>query len=83
MSPSETKEMRYELKDRLAAAYSLDKMRKAIARLKQSIAFQKALERNVFDSQISTGDDNDIDDDKKKAKRISVKKEKAEFDSNG
>lgn len=82
MSPSEAKEMRYELKDRLAAAYSLDKMRKAIARLKQSIAFQKALEQNVFESQISTADD-DIDDDKKKAKRISVKKEKAEFDNNG
>lgn len=53
-------------------------MRKAIQRLKASIAFQKGLEKNLA----GAGDENDEDDKKKKAKRVAVKKEKAEFDNN-
>lgn len=76
--------MRNELADRLSAAYSLDKMRKAISRLKQSMAFQKSIERNLLESQArNAGEvDEDIDDDKKKAKRVAIKKEKVEFDNN-
>lgn len=71
--------MRSELADRLATAYSLDKMRKAISRLKQSMALQRTLERNLLESSaIGVGED----DDKKKAKRVAVKKEKVEFDNN-
>lgn len=54
-------------------------MRKAIARLKQSMAFEKNLERNLLQGvQLVSKDD----DEKKKAKRVAVKKEKAEFDNN-
>ena len=75
--------MRNELADRLATAYSLDKMRKAIARLKQSMAVQRNLEKNLLESPVSSVGDEEEDDDKKKAKRVAVKKEKVEFDNNG
>lgn len=68
--------MRSELADRLATAYSLDKMRKAIVRLKQSMALQRTLEKNLLEPPTLD------DDDKKKAKRVAVKKEKVEFDNN-
>lgn len=74
--------MRSELADRLATAYSLDKMRKAIARLKQSMAVQRALEKNLLESPVSSVGEEE-NDDKKKAKRVAVKKEKVEFDNNG
>jgi hypothetical protein len=85
MSPSDVKEMRNELADRLAAAYSLDKMRRSIVRLKQSMAFQKSLDKNILGAQVKGVDEfNDFDDedDKKKAKRVAIKKEKVEFDNN-
>lgn len=77
--------MRNELADRLATAYSLDKMRKAIARLKQSMAVQRTLEKNLLESPMSSvGEEGEEEDeDKKKAKRVAVKKEKVEFDNNG
>lgn len=60
--------------ERLATAYNLEKMRKAIARLKQSMAFDNDLERNLLQEAQS-----ESDDDKRKAKRVAIKKEKAEF----
>lgn len=54
-------------------------MRKAIARLKQSMALEKNLERNLLEGVRFDSRD---DDEKKKAKRVAVKKEKAEFDNN-
>lgn len=71
--------MRNRVAERLATAYSLEKMRKAIARLKQSMALEKNLERNLLNGAPLDLDD---DDEKKKAKRVAVKKEKAEFDNN-
>lgn len=79
MSPSEARTLRNRVADRLATAYSLEKMRKAIARLKQSMAFEKNLERNLLETVPLNLND---DDEKKKAKRVAVKKEKAEFDNN-
>jgi hypothetical protein len=76
------KEMRSQLADRLATAYSIEKMRKAIGRLKQSIAFQKGLEQNLLEAAAAGENEDDDDDEKKKAKRVAVKKEKAEFDNN-
>jgi uncharacterized membrane protein YdfJ with MMPL/SSD domain len=73
--------MKSQLADRLATAYSIEKMRKAIGRLKQSIVFQKGLEQNLLGAA-ANGVDDDDDDDTKKAKRVAVKKEKAEFDNN-
>lgn len=78
MSPSEAHTLRNRVAERLVTAYSLEKMRKAIARLKQSMALEKSLERNLLEGvQLDTDDE----DEKKKAKRVAVKKEKAEFDN--
>lgn len=79
MRPSESRNLKNHVADRLATAYSLEKMRKAIARLKQSMAFEKNLEKNLLGAPL---DDGDYYDKKKKAKRVAVKKEKAEFDNN-
>jgi hypothetical protein len=61
-------------------------MREAIAKLRKSIAFQKGLENNLLGAQskgLYGNNENDDDDDKKKkAKRVAVKKEKADFDNN-
>lgn len=78
MNPSEARSLRNRVAERLATAYSLEKMRKAIARLKQSMALEKNLERNLLNGVSSDSDDEDA---KKKAKRVAVKKEKAEFDN--
>lgn len=59
-------------------------MRRAIARLRQSMAFQKSLERNLLDAPLGVNREEEEDDydDKKKAKRVAIKKEKVEFDNN-
>jgi hypothetical protein len=54
-------------------------MRRAIARLRQSMAFQNSLERNLLESPLGIRGEGD---DKKKAKRVAIKKEKVEFDNN-
>jgi hypothetical protein len=66
----------------LETIYGLEKMRKAIARLRQSMAFQKSLERNLLDTPLGVNIIREEDDDKKKAKRVATKKEKVEFDNN-
>lgn len=79
MNPTEAHTLRNRVAERLATAYSLEKMRKAIARLKQSMALEKNLERNLLERARLDADD---EDEKKKAKRVAIKKEKAEFDNN-
>lgn len=79
LNPTEARTLRNRVADRLATAYSLEKMRKAIARLKQSMALEKNLERNLLEGVRFDSRD---DEEKKKAKRVAVKKEKAEFDNN-
>lgn len=74
MSSSKARALRNRVAERLATAYNLEKMRKAIARLKQSMAFDNDLERNLLQEAQS-----ESDDDKRKAKRVAIKKEKAEF----
>jgi hypothetical protein len=69
--------LRNRVAERLATAYSLEKMRKAIGKLKESMALEKNLEKNLLIGSQSASDD----DDKKKAKRVAVKKEKVEFDN--
>lgn len=73
----EARTLKNRVAERLATAYSLEKMRKAIGRLKQSMALERNLERNLMEGALLESDD----DDKKKAKRVAVKKEKAEFDN--
>ena len=78
LNPSEAKQSQKELADRLATAYSLEKMRKAIGKLKASMEFQKGLEENL----LGKDDEDDEEAKKRKAKRVAIKKEKAEFDNN-
>lgn len=54
----------------MATAYSLEKLRKAVERLRESYA----LGNNFIDDIYG-------DEKKRKAKRVAVKKEKAEFDN--
>jgi hypothetical protein len=77
ISPAEARALRNRIAERLATAYSLEKMRKAIGKLKESMELERNLERNLL-----IGAQASDDDDKKKAKRVAVKKEKAEFDNN-
>lgn len=77
MSSSEGRALRNRVAERLATAYSLEKMRKAIGALKQSMAMEKNLERNLLQGAHLDFED----DDKKKAKRVAIKKEKAEFNN--
>ncbi|KPI95098.1 hypothetical protein RR46_12102 [Papilio xuthus] len=62
----EEQEMKEKLLSRLAAAYSLEKMRKALKEFKQSLQTQKAI-----NMKLSAGND------ETKTKRVAVKKEKA------
>jgi len=86
LSPSEARTLKARVADRLATAYSLEKMRRAIARLKQSIAAEKSLEMNLLQGGGEEDGDADegieVDKKKEKAKRVAIKKEKAEFDNN-
>jgi hypothetical protein len=80
LSPSEARSLQARVGDRLATAYSLEKMRKAIERLRNSMDFEKNLERNLLEgAQLEL--ESKGEDKKKKAKRVAVKKEKAEFDN--
>lgn len=79
LSPLEARTLRNRVADRLATAYSLEKMRKAIGRLKESMEFEKNLERNLLGGAHLESEE---EDKKKKAKRVAVKKEKAEFNNN-
>lgn len=60
---------------RLATAYSLEKMRRALDKLKQSVDTERHLQRNEID-------DDEDDAVEEKAKRVAIKKEKVQFDNN-
>ncbi|XP_047018924.1 uncharacterized protein LOC124629539 [Helicoverpa zea] len=73
LDSKEEQEMKEKLLSRLAAAYSLEKMRKALKEFKQSLQIQKA-KSSAAPSPIPT--------DESKSKRVAVKKEKVEIMSN-
>ncbi|KAH9628379.1 hypothetical protein HF086_015909 [Spodoptera exigua] len=73
LDSKEEQEMKEKLLSRLAAAYSLEKMRKALKEFKQSLQIQKT-KSNAAPSPIPT--------DEAKAKRVAVKKEKVELMTN-
>lgn len=73
LDSKEEQEMKEKLLSRLAAAYSLEKMRKALKEFKQSLQIQKT-KTSSAPSPIPT--------DETKAKRVAVKKEKVEIMSN-
>lgn len=70
LDSKEEQEMKEQLLSRLAAAYSLEKMRKALKEFKQSLQTQKT----------ETASPNT--EDEAKAKRVAVKKEKVEINGN-
>lgn len=61
---------------RLATAYSLEKMRRALDKLKQSVDTGRHLENNEIDDTKHGIEDLD------KEKRVAIKKEKVQFDNN-
>ncbi|KAG7310419.1 hypothetical protein JYU34_003196 [Plutella xylostella] len=71
LDSKEEQEMKEKLLSKLAAAYSLEKMRKALKEFKQSLQIQKT-DAHVDSSPTPT--------DEAKAKRVAVKKEKANLD---
>jgi hypothetical protein len=91
LDPDQIQKIKTHVASRLSTAYNLDKMRRAIDKLKQSIGFEKELEESLLDDDDSNNDDdiNDNDEDKKKkkakrvlkAKRVAIKKEKVEFEN--
>lgn len=72
LDSKEEQEMKEKLLSRLAAAYSLEKMRKALKEFKQSLQIQKP----KFNAPAP------IPTDETKAKRVAVKKEKVELINN-
>lgn len=75
LDPEEVKQLKTHVTNKLTTAYNLEKMRRAIQKLKQSIQFQKELEESFLEDEDKT---EFVD----KAKRVAVKKEKAEFNNN-
>lgn len=71
LDSKEEQEMKEKLVSQLAAAYSLEKMRKALREFKQSLQVQRS---DAKESHVST--------DEAKAKRVAVKKEKVEINNN-
>lgn len=79
----EARTLKNRIAERVATAYSLEKMRKAIAHLKQSMEIEKNLERNLLggSGMLVEDEEDKKKKKKKKAKRVAIKKEKAEFDN--
>lgn len=73
--PREIQEVKDKILSRLAAAYSLEKMRLALSEFKTSLQAQKMSQYNPENRQSSSMAESD-DDNKKK--RVAIKKEKAE-----
>lgn len=71
--PDDIRELKDHVVSRLATAYSLEKMRRALEKLRLSVDHEKHLQHNEIL-------DNKMDSDKEK--RVAIKKEKAEFDNN-
>ncbi|KAJ2948036.1 hypothetical protein O0L34_g9834 [Tuta absoluta] len=74
MDSKEEQEMKEKLLSRLAAAYSLEKMRKALKEFKQSLQTQRSTD--------SSADVSPTESDEAKEKRVAVKKEKADIMNN-
>lgn len=69
VEPKEIAKLKDHVVSRLATAYSLEKMRQQLDKLKDTVESEKHLKHNEIPS----------DDEKGKEKRVAVKKEKAEF----
>lgn len=74
IEPDELQKMKDRVVSRLATAYSIEKMRRTLDKLKESVDDESdPLKENEINDDL-------LDDRKDKAKRVAVKKEKAEYD---
>lgn len=74
-NPEEIQKLKDHVISRLATAFSLEKMRRALDKLKESVDNDRHLGENKIDVDIRKTDAD-------KAKRVAIKKEKVQFDSN-
>lgn len=85
-NPDDIRKLRDHVISRLATAYSLEKMRRALEKLKQSVDQERHLSQNEMGgSRQQLGDSAEVDvsaDAQDKNKRVAIKKEKVEYDSN-
>lgn len=73
-NPEEIQKLKDHVISRLATAYSLEKMRRALDKLKQSVDNERHLGQNEIDEEKRKTDAD-------KAKRVAIKKEKVQFDN--
>lgn len=74
IEPEELQKLKNKVVSRLSTAYSIEKMRRTLDKLKDSVGDDGNAVKN---NEINT---DKRDDKKEKAKRVAVKKEKAEYD---
>lgn len=74
-NPEEIQKLKDHVISRLATAYSLEKMRRALDKLKQSVDNERHLGQNEIDEEKRK---TDVD----KEKRVAIKKEKVQYDNN-
>lgn len=74
-NPDDIQKLKDHVISRLATAYSLEKMRRALDKLKQSVDNERHLGQNEIDEEKR-------ETDAEKEKRVAVKKEKVQFDNN-
>lgn len=74
-NPEEIQKLKDHVISRLATAYSLEKMRRALDKLKQSVDNERHLGQNEIDEEKRKTDAD-------KEKRVAIKKEKVQFDNN-
>lgn len=82
-NPEEIRKLKDHVVSRLATAYSLEKMRRALETLKHSVIGQQHLHENeVEGGERETENGPEPDEESEKKKRVAMKKEKVEFDNN-
>lgn len=74
-NPEEIQKLKDHVISRLATAYSLEKMRRALDKLKQSVDNERHLGQNQVEEEKQKTD-------AEKEKRVAIKKEKVQFDNN-
>lgn len=85
-NPDDIRKLRDHVISRLATAYSLEKMRRALEKLKQSVDQERHLSQNELEaSRQQIGESTEVDDAADaldKNKRVAIKKEKVEYHNN-
>lgn len=80
-NPEEVQKLKDHVISRLATAYSLEKMRRALDRLHENVDSERHLMHNEIEP--SDNEEDDDEDKKKKKKRIPVKKDQSKQEAHG